>query len=274
MSVDNLWIVCPQPKRQARLRLFCIPYAGGGASVFRAWAAHFPQEVEVCAIQLPGRENRLRETPFTSMQEIVQALTRAIRSYLRPLPFAFFGHSMGGLIAFELARYLCIHTDFNPAFLFVSGCRAPQLPNPHPLVYNLPPAEFLKRIREFQGTPEAVLQNAELMQLLVPLLQADLTVFETYTYMPGSRLDCPISAFGGLEDSEVSYEELKAWDDQTSQAFHLRMFPGNHFFLQNARLALLHAISQDLMKYLREVGEIEASSLENEQAPLFSGEGS
>ncbi|MBA2283891.1 MAG: thioesterase [Ktedonobacteraceae bacterium] len=243
------WITCFQPRPTVRLRLFCFPYAGGSASLFREWSAFFPREIEVCAIQLPGRENRLVEPPLSEFEPLVHQLAQAISPYLEK-PCAVFGHSLGALVSFELARSLRQREGFCPVRLLVSAHRAPQLPDPYPPVYNLPLPEFLQELRLLQGTPEEVLHHEELMQVLLPMLRADFTLAETYRYIPGEPLACPCSAFGGLRDTHVSRAELAAWQQQTSVTFNLRMFPGDHFFLHSDRILLVQAIASELNGYL------------------------
>lgn len=243
------WIAYARPNPQARLRLFCFPYAGGAASIYRTWSTDVPAEIEIYPIQLPGRENRLRETPFTDLGSLVTTLAQALRPYLIP-PFAFFGHSMGALISFELARYLRgAHADM-PSYMFMSGHPAPQIPNTDPPTHQLPDEEFMDELRRFNGTPEELLRNTEMMRLLLPILRADFAVYETYVYRPEEPFDCPISAFGGLGDVDVSREDSAAWREQTRGNFTLRMFPGNHFFLHSARAQVLQAIAQDLIRFL------------------------
>lgn len=245
----NPWIVYPRPNPQARLRLFCFPYAGGGASIYRLWPNDLPAAVEVCSIQPPGRETRLREKPFTHTAPLTQALAPVLRPYF-DLPFAFFGYSLGSLVAFELARELRRQGGPMPLHLFVGGRRAPQIPDPEPPIHDLPEPEFMHELRRLSGTPEAVLQNAELMQLLQPLLRADFAINETYPYTDEPPLECPISAYGGLEDAEANQNDLAAWLEQTRGAFKLQMFPGGHFFLNSDRTSLLRSISEDLYRYL------------------------
>lgn len=245
----NNWIVYPRPNPQARLRLFCFPYAGGGASIYRLWPNDLPSAVEICSLQPPGRENRLREKPFTHVTPLTQALVPIISPYLN-LPFAFFGYSLGSLVAFEVVRELRRQGGPIPLHLFVGGRRAPQIPDPDPPIHQLPEPEFLIELRRLSGTPEAVLQNAELMQLLQPLLRADFAINETYPYTVEPPLACPISAYGGLEDAEADQDDLAPWQEQTRAAFKLQMFPGGHFFLNNDRAPLLQAISEDLYRYL------------------------
>lgn len=251
--MQDSWITCTRPNPVARLRLFCVPYAGGAASAFYGWPDGLPAFVETCPVQLPGRENRLGESPFERMAPLVEALGGAIRARL-DLPFALFGHSMGAFVCFELARWLRRRGANGPVHLFVSGCRAPQLPDLDPAIHHLPDAEFIRELRRFGGTPEAVLQHEELMQLFLPILRADLAVHETHEYVQDEPLDCSISAFAGAEDEGVSPEAVDAWREQTRAGFCLRTFPGNHFFLQSARGSLLQAIFQDLVQVLSGLG--------------------
>jgi medium-chain acyl-[acyl-carrier-protein] hydrolase len=157
---------------------------------------------------------------------------------------------MGGLVSFELARLLRKNYGKSPVHLFVSGHRAPQVPDPDPPIHALPELEFLEELRRLNGTPEVVLENTELMQLLLPALRADFAVIETYAYKPESPLDCPITAFGGLQDPKVSYDDLKVWQEQTNAAFSLHMLPGDHFFLQSAQPLLLQLLSQKLYRHI------------------------
>ena len=247
-STFDSWVTRPKPNPLAHLRLFCFPYAGGGPSIFRTWPDDLPFQIEVCSIRLPGRESRLVESPFTRLSPLVQTLADVLHPYLN-MPFAFFGHSMGALISFELARHLRQH-GLDVMHLFVSGCRAPHIAQSDPPIHQLPEPEFIEKLRLLNGTPEPVLQNAELMRLLMPVLRADFAICETYTYLAESPLDCPISAFGGLQDSRVTHNGLAAWRDQTCRSFTLRMLPGDHFFLHSARASLLQALARDLKQLL------------------------
>jgi len=245
----NPWFAHVTPNPRAKLRLFCFPHAGGGASTFRNWSSGLPPFVEIWPIQPPGRETRMLETPFTQLMQLAQAIEQVIRPHF-DRPFAFFGHSMGARVCFEVARLLRQHGGPQPVGLFISADRAPQLSNPNALIHALPKDEFIAELRRLNGTPESVLQCAELMKLLLPLLRADLTLIETYVYQPQAPLDCPISAVGGLQDPEASREELETWREQTLGSFTLRMFPGDHFFLASSKEAVLAALSQDLEQFV------------------------
>jgi medium-chain acyl-[acyl-carrier-protein] hydrolase len=251
LSINTPWMKRSKPNPQARLRLFCFPHAGGGASLFRRWANQLPGEIEVCAVQLPGRENRLAEPPFTRMPLLIGSLVHALDPYLQEKPYAFFGHSMGGFISFELARYLYKHYHTGPLKLFVAAQRAPQLPDREPPVHALPDKEFIEELRDLNGTPAEILQNAEVLEVTLPLLRADFAICETYQYIAGEPLLCPISAFGGLDDEKISRADLAAWRAQTRAPFTLRMFSGDHFFINNNQRELLQAISHELIPFLR-----------------------
>ncbi|HAG83803.1 MAG TPA: putative thioesterase [Cyanobacteria bacterium UBA11162] len=246
MSTENPWISCPNPNPKAHLRFFCFPYAGAGASVFRTWSSQLPSDIEVFAIQLPGRENRLREPLFTHISDVIKVLIEVLPPYL-DRPFAFFGHSMGALVSFDLARSLRRQHYPIPDYLFLSGRRAPQIPLPEPPLHQQVDDVLVEQLRRYNATPKAVLQSPEFMELLLPILRADWGINETYTYIPEAPLNCPISAFGGLHDEDVNYDELAAWCDHTTSTFTLRQFRGNHFYLKGEQKALLEAISQDLL---------------------------
>jgi surfactin synthase thioesterase subunit len=239
------WLLYQKCDPQAQLRLFCFPYAGGGALLFRDWHAALPASVEVYPVQLPGRGNRLRERPFTDLSGLVEAAASELLPHFDK-PFAFFGHSMGAMISFELTRLLRRINGPLPCHLFVSGSRAPQLPDPNPPSYHLPEPEFLKRLQEMNGTPAAVFDNPELRQLLLPLVRADFSICQTYVYSEEPPLDIPLTAYGGLYDKDVSIDFLELWQRQTKGPFMIRMLPGDHFFLNTASQHFLQVLSQDL----------------------------
>jgi medium-chain acyl-[acyl-carrier-protein] hydrolase len=245
MKIRDTWFAVPRPVTGPALRLFCFPFAGGGAQAFRAWPDHLPPAVEVCAVQLPGREGRFKEEARSRLADLVGELRGAIAPHT-DVPFAFFGHSMGALIAFALARELRRMDAPGPELLMVSGRRAPQRPDPDPPIHALPEKDFLREIRELNGTPEAVLRNDELLQLLIPILRADFAVCETYEYTPEAPLTCPIAAFGGIEDADVPREDIAAWSHQTTSSCSLRMFPGGHFYLLDQGPLLLREVSRQL----------------------------
>lgn len=237
------WFVRPRPNPHAQSRLFCLPYAGGGASIFRNWPAKLSAHLEVCPISLPGREARFRDRPFTLMPDLVSELAEALRPVL-DLPFAFFGHSMGALIAFELARRIRRTAGSMPAGLLVSGCRPPRSEFLDPGVYALPDGEFLDRLsRRYRAIPNAVRANAELLELVLPTLRADFELLARYEYRDDEALTCPILALGGDRDDTVSPEDLRGWAEYTRGPFNCRTVPGDHFFLKSAESELLAIVA-------------------------------
>jgi medium-chain acyl-[acyl-carrier-protein] hydrolase len=242
---SNCWIKRPNPNPQAELRLFCFPYAGGWSVAFRNWSDSTLATVEVCTIELPGRGTRLSEAPLIRLDSLVEKISQALIPHLDK-PFAFFGHSMGGLLCFEVTRFLSRNYGIVPAWLFVSGHRAPHLAPSNSPIHGLPESEFIEELRHFKGTPEAILVDPELRLLLFPSLRADFALLENYLYTPAPPLDCSIAAFGGLEDINVSWEELEAWRAQTNRSFSLHMIPGDHFFVHSSERLLIQLINQEL----------------------------
>lgn len=250
-TVAKACVIYPKPNPHARMRLFCFPYAGSTAVVFRNWPQHLPSEIEVCAVQYRGRGSRLAEPLGEDVVDVMNGLYQELQPFLNK-PFAFFGHSMGALVGYEFARRLQREQQLGPFQLFVSGCSAPHVRMFDELTYNLPEPEFLAELRRLQGTPEEVLDNAELMQLMMPIVRADFKASQTYQYVPGPLLECPIRAFGGLKDEMVPREELEAWSEHTQGSFRAQMLPGDHFFLNTSQSLLTRIIAQELIMNLNQ----------------------
>jgi medium-chain acyl-[acyl-carrier-protein] hydrolase len=245
MSQPDAWVTVVRPRPQARVRLFCFPYAGGSSVVFHKWSAAMPPHVEVCAVELPGRGKRYGEPLHTNLEELASQIQRELAHWMQA-PFALFGHSLGASICYELARRLRRQGGPRPLRLFVSGRHAPHRPLPRAPIYHLPEAQFVSELRRLQGTPQEVLDNAELMELFLPILRADLELAETYRRAAVEPLDCPVSAYGGLQDAEAAREELEHWRGYTAAEFELRQFPGNHFFLNSAQDLVIAAVVRGL----------------------------
>lgn len=224
------------------MRLFCVPYAGGGTAVYRPWTDDLPEDIELCLVQLPGRETRMRETPYTSLHELVEELGHVLEPLL-DRPYAVFGHSMGAMIAYALTCQLGSKGHPDPEHLFVSGRRAPQIPDPDPPLHQLPDFAFIETlVRRYNGIPKVLLQNIDLLRIFLPTIRADMTMIETYSFTMDAPLNAPIAAYGGWDDGRASRAELAAWRDITGGEFTLRMFPGGHFFIQSARAELVASI--------------------------------
>jgi medium-chain acyl-[acyl-carrier-protein] hydrolase len=206
--------------------------------------------VELYCLQLPGRGSRWGEAPYARLIPLVQAVASALLPFLDK-PFAFFGHSMGSMIGYELARELRKRGAVSPAHFFVSGGPAPHVREKKPPVHGLPDLEFVQHLRKLNGTPPHLLQDEELLDLMLPVLRADFAICETYAYTPEPPLECPISVFGGIRDGEISKDDLESWREHTSGNFFLQMFDGDHFFIQSARAHVLQELSKKLHAILQ-----------------------
>lgn len=233
------WLVTCRPG--TGLRLIGFPYAGGGPSLFRTWPGELLQDIELCAVHLPGREARMKEPPMGNLRQVVPELVEAIEP-LCDRPVALFGHSIGGLLAFECARELRRRFGISPVHLFVSGCPAPQIRDQDRLC-DLPDEEFLERMRRFNGTPRDILDHTEMMELMLPTLRADFALRDTYVYEDEPPLNCPISAFGGMADEAVGTEHLERWKVHTAEGFQLWLFQGDHFFIRTAQPVVVETVT-------------------------------
>ena len=209
------------------------------------WSDALADDVEVCAIQLPGRGPRFRETPIDDASGAVGALTDAIRPYL-DRPFAMFGHSMGAILAYETARRVTAAFGCTPSHLFVSGHRAPHLPPRRKPIHHLPDDAFIAGVRALNGTPAEFFDDPELVTLCLPMLRADFRLVESYVELAGERLSCPLLALGGDADPTVSAADLAAWRAATSGRFRSILFAGDHFYVRTARASLIARLRHEL----------------------------
>ena len=236
------WIVGDRITPSARCRLFCLPHSGSGAFQFASWKNSLPEALDICPIQLPGRENRLRESSFTRIQTTAENLASELNPYL-DRPYILYGYSLGALIAFELGRELRRQKIQLPLALYALARRAPHLPQNDAPVHHLPDDLFVAEVaRRYGGMPAIILQDAEFMKLLIPALRADFTALETYLYQEEDPLDCPIYAFGGNFDSTANENDMKAWRTHTSSGFELKMFAGDHFFIRTNQESIFRSI--------------------------------
>jgi surfactin synthase thioesterase subunit len=240
----------PMSRPDAAARLFCFSHAGGNASVYAPWArALGDRPIEVVAAQLPGRNGDRHEAPSGDLDRLVNDLADAIGP-LADRPYGLFGHSLGALVAFELARHLRDRGVGGPAHLFVSGAHAPQLPSDGaPLRFIEGDSAFLEAVAaKYGGVPRIVLEQADLRVAVVPALRADLALTETYTYRDAPPLTCPIAAYAGALDPIVSEEGLAGWREHTTGEFTCRRFAGHHFYLNRERDALLADVTGRLLR--------------------------
>lgn len=236
------WFPSSSRTPDARVMLFCLPYAGGAASVFRGWADGLPDDVECVAVHLPGREARVAESPAIDVVELSRAIAR--RAVGRP--YALFGHSMGARLAFEVARQMRRDGEPMPVQLIVGGSRPPHMDTPLNRIARLPDAEFCARVIAMGGTPPGVFEMPELRDLLLPVLRSDFALVESYRFRGEPALPVPITAFAGADDRDAPSCDVAGWSAHTSEPMRLVTLPGAHFFLHSARDALLGAIGAEL----------------------------
>jgi medium-chain acyl-[acyl-carrier-protein] hydrolase len=252
MNKSSSWIKWLSHPRNAVIHLVCFPYSGGAAHIFRSWPKLFDPSIATIAIEFPGRGSRFLEPLVSKFDPMVKAISEDLLPLLNR-PCIFFGHSMGAILAFEVIRYLRRMGKPAPAHLVVSGQVAPHTRKSERALHLLPDNELISALRDYNGTPEEVLENKEFMPVFLPILRADFAVIENYQYKPESPIDCPITAFGGTEDNHVSSSKLEAWQEQTTGSFKSRLFPGDHFFLrsqEDALLAEINAISVEMIENL------------------------
>ncbi len=247
VSVKNgRWVICQQPRPEAKLRLFCFPYAGGGASAFKSWSEVISDNIELCIFQMPGREERLGEKLITDMYQLVDFLVEEITTY-SDRPFAFFGHSMGAIIAYETACHLRKIGSSGPLHIFLSARAAPHLQEDGDPLRFLDDETFIARLhRTYGAVPEAIRQSEELKKIFLPILRADVELLEKYKNIRSEPLDCPISVLGGKSDPAISKTMLAGWQSHTSAVFIQHEFPGEHFFINSERNSVIETILNDL----------------------------
>lgn len=223
-------------------RIFCFPFAGAGAAIYRLWTQLLPSDTALVAIELPGRV-QLREKPAQDMKELIDVIYSEILPLL-DLPFAFFGHSYGSVVAYELTRRLLEEKKALPDHLFVSSRRAPHIPPDSGRVFShLSDSEFIREIQVSYGAiPAAVLNEQSLLNLFLPVLKEDIRVNEQYLGSIDPPLTIPVTFYYGSEDKSVSLSELEKWQEVTTGPFRLKTFPGGHFYIDTARESLIEDI--------------------------------
>jgi surfactin synthase thioesterase subunit len=233
VMISSEWFIRPQPKLAPVARLICLPYAGGSAATYVPWAKSLPAQVELIALQPPGRGSRMNEAPHARMESLVAQLMDVFPR-ITERPYVLFGHSLGARVAFEVTLQ-CQHKGIPlPARLIASGSRAPHLPKRQPPLHDLPDAQFVEALRDLDGTPEEILNNHDLIQWLLPLLRADFRIADQHR-APRTALNCPLTVFAGTEDETVSPAEAEAWKELTTGELDIRWVTGGHFFVERNR---------------------------------------
>jgi medium-chain acyl-[acyl-carrier-protein] hydrolase len=233
----------PESKPQ-EIRLFCFPFAGGTSAAFNGWQNHFGKGIELYPVEYPGHGSRGGERRLLRLELLVDDLSERLGPTLHA-PFAFLGHSLGAIVAFELTRALWRRGAALPIRLFVSASRAPQIDG-EPAIHDLPDSLFLHKVIGYGGIPRDVIQQKGVLAFLLPTLRDDFCLIEEYRYQTGEPLPVPISVMGGLQDSKVPVPDILAWSHQTTRSFRSRLFPGGHFFSFDNPSVLVRDIVEDL----------------------------
>ncbi|MCK5691251.1 MAG: hypothetical protein KAI08_00340, partial [Bacteroidales bacterium] len=250
------WVLRSKVVDNPRMRLFCLPYFAGGASVYNRWSDTLQDGIEVCAIQYPGREERIGEKPYDNHQDLIRAIAEVIDPLLN-CPIAFYCHSAGAGIGLELARYLRREKGIQPLKFMVGGWRSPHLESPFKFldaihddeVYmdkNIP--NIIEHLRSLE-IPESVLQNNELIDEMLPALRADILLGKRYTYYEDEALSCALTAIAGKEDTVFTEEQIKQWKIHTSGEFRFKKVNGSHLFCRDNKEELLELINKELMEF-------------------------
>lgn len=239
------WILEGLARRPGRCRLFCLPFAGGGASLFNGWNSLSPT-AEVLPVQLPGRENRLRERPATDMKALLPDLVNALSREMCGA-WAVFGHSFGGLLAYEFARAAVRDGYQQPEAVFVSACRPPDVTTRFPkTLHTLSDDELVKELENLGASPNPVLADPETRRVVLPSVRGDIQICETYKFTPDDSLEAPIIAFSGTDDPHAEAAEMKRWKEFTNGPFIQHSVPGGHFFLKSQSDALMSHVKERL----------------------------
>lgn len=234
-----------QSRSDLKPQLFCFPFAGGSAAAYRDWSVALGAHTDVVAVEYPGRGVRRQEKPLKRIGDIVSSLLPELVSEIEG-PFAFFGHSMGGLVAYALSKAL-LHEGRQPFCVFISGCRPPSIKRREPNLHELPDTEFVEELRKLEGTPEELLLNEELMRIAFPVLRADFEAVATYSDSVDQTLACRVFVYGGIEDQSVGVDELEQWRGVTQQECVVRLLPGRHFFIQTEKQTFLRVLAKDML---------------------------
>ncbi len=253
------WFTTLKPNPNARLRLICLPYAGGSAGVFSSLADGLTEDIELVALQLPGRGVRLMETPYDSLPDLVQDLMSPM-STLTTKPYVLFGHSFGSRLGFEVMRKMGELNIDRPVHFIASGCKAAHIRSTDNPIHMLPETQFLAKLSDYGGTHKEIMANAELLSMLLPMLRADFKMAETHKAEIQTPFSCSVSVFGGINDAGVSEATLLEWQVHFIKQIELTLFNGGHFFLEKQRQEFGEKINFILEELLLSIPSYELNS--------------
>ncbi|MFG2209033.1 thioesterase II family protein [Streptomyces sp. NPDC048638] len=235
----------PYRRTKVRANSVCLPHAGGSASFSFPLSRSLSADLDVIAVQYPGRQDRWRERCMENLDELAERVYATV-ALLTDRPLSLFGHSMGAALGFEVARLLEQRADAVPAHLFVSGRRAPSRHRDE-TVHQLGDEGLLADVRRLSGTDSRILEDDEVLQMALPAFRADYKAIETYRYRPGPPLQCPIMAFTGDNDPKATVDEVRSWSEHTVADFGMKVYPGGHFFLSGQQEAIRREVAGTLL---------------------------
>ncbi|WP_434339740.1 thioesterase II family protein [Motilimonas cestriensis] len=243
--MSQLWFHVPKPKVNPRLRLFCLSYAGGSSTTYLQFADELPNDVELVAVQLPGRGMRLSEASYTNLSQLVVDLSSQMKPLLK-VPYVIMGHSFGSRLGYELVQYFRQQQWPLPVHFIASGSKAPHYKNTDSPIHQLAEAAFIEKLESFGGTPDEILNNADFMEMLLPMLRADFAMVENHQSDIKPALDCGLSVFGGVNDEGVPQDKLLDWQLHFSGKVNEIMFDGGHFFIESHKSLVIKAVHEKL----------------------------
>lgn len=244
------WLVTPIKRRNPRIQLFCFAHAGGGASTYTSWSKFSPEWIEISSIQYPGHETRILEPLSDNFNELVDSISESLISYVTA-PFAFFGHSMGGLFAYEIARKIRSKNMNEPFVLFISGRNAPNSQSILPPISKYPEEAFIRELNNRYGKlPNEIIDEPEIRKIYLPILRNDLSLVETYSHAVSTPLSSPIFIYCGTKDSLTEREKMLGWHKLTTGKITERWFDGDHFYILDQKSKLLNNLFKDLTNSL------------------------
>lgn len=239
------WLLRPKQSIASdyKCRLICFPYAGGSAASYLDWINWLPKEIDLIAVQPPGRASRIFEPGYKCMDDLVSELMVHLQPEL-DLPFMFYGHSLGSRIAFECMNYFHMLCGKLPIHFIASGSRGPHLPPRKTSIYRLPDEQFIEKLKTTYGTPMEILNNTDLMELCLPMLRADFELADKYLYSGSKVFDCPASVFGGIEDTEITADDLLTWQRYFVDSVEVKHFAGDHFFVDSCKTQVVTEVNK------------------------------
>jgi len=231
-----------------KIKLFCLPYAGGTAMIYSSWKKNLHSEIELFPIELAGRGKRCKEPFYSNVYEAVDDIYNAIKDELDGTSFAFYGHSMGTVLVYELIYKIKELMNLEPVYAFFSGRYPPQVKKTEKFCYKMPENEFIQEIRSLGGTPEEFFENRELMEIFLPILRADYMLIELYNHAPKpGKLGMGITVFNGKQDKYVTHDDLEEWQYITSGKNEVIEFDGGHFFIFDNQKEIISVINDKLL---------------------------